>query len=397
MSSTHCRLYRRGSHWLLEDAGSKNGTFVVGDAIRELRLSSDTLFEAGRTLFMFLTEAPCDRDGELDIDLDRPNSPGRTKTLATLSPLLKREYDRLIRIAPTALPVVITGETGTGKEVAARALHELSRRSGPFVGVNCGALKESLIESELFGHKKGAFSGADRDRPGLFRSADRGTIFLDEIAELPPSSQVALLRVLQEGEVRPVGGTAVVPVDVRVVAATLRDLPARVAAGAFRQDLYARLCGLVVELPALRDRREDIGLLCGLLLRKLARTGKAQVHLDSARIDRRAAQALFSYDWPLNVRELEHSLAAAVALADGDTLQFENLPAIVRAAFDKLARSSPPPPDSTRDQALHRQLIELLRSHRGNVSAVARAMGKERVQVYRWLERLNIDARDYRG
>jgi transcriptional regulator with PAS, ATPase and Fis domain len=172
----------------------------------------------------------------------------------------------VLRIAPSSVPLLVRGETGTGKELMARAIHEASERRGAFVPVNCGALPRDLLESELFGHRRGAFTGASGDRSGLVRRAHRGTLFLDEIAELPPDSQVALLRVLQEGEVRPVGACEEITVDVRIVAATHQDLRERIASGRFREDLYARIAGFEITMPPLRERREDLGMLIATLL-----------------------------------------------------------------------------------------------------------------------------------
>src|SRR5207302_1217977 len=189
------------------------------------------------------------------------------------------------------------GETGTGKEVIARAIHAASRRPGAFVAVNCGALAPNLVESELFGHKKGAFSGATEDHNGLVRAADKGTLLLDEIGDLPVPTQAALLRVLQQREVLPLGTTKPMPVDLRVVAASHRDLEAEVGAGRFREDLWSRLAGYTAQLPALRDRREDLGLLVAALLARLVQTRPI-------RFTSEAGLALVQYDWPRNVREL---------------------------------------------------------------------------------------------
>src|SRR5262249_7449796 len=201
-------------------------------------------------------------------DLEAPAmiAPG----LATLSPALAEIYGHLDSAARGKVPIELTGETGTGKELAARAIHAVSGRAGAFAAINCGALTGSLLEGELFGHKKGAYTGADADRAGLVRSADRGTLFLDEVAELPASSQAALLRVLQEGEVVPLGGDRPVKVDLRLVTATHKQLDAEVESGRFRADLRARLLGVTLALPALRDRSEDLVVLIAALLERLA-------------------------------------------------------------------------------------------------------------------------------
>jgi transcriptional regulator with GAF, ATPase, and Fis domain len=304
--------------------------------------------------------------------------------------------------------------------VVARALHALSGREGPFVAVNCGAIPRTLVESELFGHRKGAFSGATEERPGLFRSADRGTLLLDEIGDLPQEAQAALLRVLQEHEVLAVGATRPVKVDVRVLAATHRDLAALVQSGEFRADLLSRIAGFHVRLPPLRERPEDLGLLVGALLKKVA--GDAAAHV---RLTCEAARALARYRWPLNVRELEQCLRAALVLAGTQPIDLVHLPEPVRAALHEgpaAAGSAPDPTDPdlptlasqapedevthsprgpqrplTADEQRHKEeLLLLVREHRGNVTTMARALGKARMQVQRWLRRYAIDPQEHR-
>jgi len=290
----------------------------------------------------------------------------------------------LPRIARSSLPVVVVGESGTGKELVARAVHALSQRSGPFQAVNCAAIPATLLESELFGARKGAFSGAAEDRPGLVRAADRGTLLLDEVADLPPPAQAALLRFLQESEVLPVGATRPVRVDVRVVAAAQSDLRSLVAEGTFRADLFARLDAFTVRLPPLRERREDLGLLVASLLRKLA-----PERCEEIRISPEAALALFRHSWPLNVRELEHSLAVALTVCDGAAIELEHLPEGVRLGRTGLAADEDA--EGFRDE-----LLALLRRHRGNVAEVARAFGKGRMQIHRWARRYEIDLASFR-
>src|SRR5688572_568824 len=258
MSAEHARLTRSEAGWLLDDLGSKNGCVVNGTLTGRAVLRHGDLVECGHTFFAF-REGPVPADAAPDMTVTQLPAP--VPSLSTFVASLERGFHSLARIARTPVAVVLLGETGTGKEIVARALHELSGRPGHFIAVNCGALPEALIEAELFGHKRGAFSGAISDRPGLIRSADRGTLFLDEVGELPPESQVAFLRVLQEQEVVPVGDEKPIKVDSRLCAATHRDLDDLVATGKFRRDLYARLFGLVLELPPLRDRIEDLGIL----------------------------------------------------------------------------------------------------------------------------------------
>jgi transcriptional regulator with PAS, ATPase and Fis domain len=221
--------------------------------------------------------------------------------------------------------VVVVGESGTGKELVARAIHSLSGRPGPFQALNCAAIPTTILESELFGARKGAFAGVTEDRPGLVRVADHGTLLLDEVADLPLPAQAALLRFLQESEVLPVGATRPVRVDVRVVAATQSSLSSLVARGKFRADLFARLDAFTVAVPPLRERREDLGLLVATLLRKLAPD-----RCEAIRIAPDAALSLLRHSWPHNVRELEHSLGVALAVCDGSTIELAHLPEAIR-------------------------------------------------------------------
>lgn len=241
---------------------------------------------------------------------------GRSRAMIAVSDLVQRA-------APTRSTVLITGESGTGKERVARAIHELSERSkGPFLVVNCGALPEALMESELFGHEKGAFTGASSRHSGLFREAEGGTILLDEVGELPPSLQVKLLRVLQERRVRAVGATHEVPVDVRVLAATNRDIESDVTAGRFRQDLYYRLNVIRIELPPLRERREDLVDLVAEFVQKFG----GEMGKEIAGLTPDAQRALDRYDFPGNVRELENIVERSVALSGGRTIGLGDLP-----------------------------------------------------------------------
>jgi transcriptional regulator with PAS, ATPase and Fis domain len=366
MSSLHARIQPLVGGVVIEDAGSKNGTRIDGVPQKSAPLRDGTWIETGDTLLRY-------RQGVL-AGSDPLVQYAAGDDLATVVPELAARFAELATIAIAQLPILVLGETGTGKEIVARAVHRLAHRTGAFVAVNCGAIPATLVESELFGHKRGGFSGAHDDRAGLVRSADRGTLFLDEIGELPAPAQAALLRVLQEHEVVPVGGDRPIPVDLRVVAATHRDLEAAVATGGFREDLYGRLAGQIVRLPPLRERLEDLGLLLARLLARHA-TSDVTIELDTAR-------ALVRHRWPRNVRELEMTLLAMLA-AD---------PRCLRAPAGFAA--APVLRDDEADRK--RQLEDLLVQHRGNVSHVAKAMGKARSLVQKWLERYGIDAARYR-
>lgn len=247
----------------------------------------------------------------------------RLSSLLGKSAAMQRVFDLVRKMASTRTNVLVTGESGTGKELVARALHfEGPRQSRPFIAVNCGAIPGSLLESELFGHKRGAFTGADKDKEGLFAAAHGGTLFLDEIGELPQELQVKLLRVLQERKIKPVGGTAEMEVDVRVIAATNRDLEGDVHAGAFRQDLYYRLNVVEIRLPPLRQRREDIPLLAEHFLRRLANEMQKPITGFSPE----ALSVLVDYDYPGNVRELENIIERAVTLETTSKITRESLP-----------------------------------------------------------------------
>ncbi|WP_248362538.1 sigma-54-dependent transcriptional regulator [Anaeromyxobacter oryzae] len=254
----------------------------------------------------------------------------RPDAIVGTSEAMESALRQVRKVAPQKTTVLLEGESGTGKELVARALHELSpRASMPFVAVNCGAIPADLLESELFGHVKGAFTDARRDKKGLAAEADGGTLFLDEIGELPLGLQVKLLRFLQEEEVRPVGDVRARKVDVRVVAATARDLARAVAAAQFREDLYWRLNVVAVRLPPLRERRDDIPALAGHFL---ARHARLRPELPGLALSPEARDALLAHRWPGNVRELEHALERAVVLADGPVIREEDLPDTVRAA-----------------------------------------------------------------
>lgn len=250
--------------------------------------------------------------------------------LVTKSPAMRDAVDMARRVAKVDSTILITGESGSGKERIARLVHaESTRATGPFIAVNCGAISETLLESELFGHVRGAFTGATHDRPGLFEAANHGTLLLDELGDVSSGMQVKLLRVLQEHEVRRVGDNNNRPVDVRVLAATNRDLASRVAEGLFREDLYYRVKVVEIRIPALRERREDLLVLARVLLAEAANRLKRKV----TGLSPTTADQLLRYDWPGNVRELENAMERAVALARGTRVELEDLPEEVREAF----------------------------------------------------------------
>jgi DNA-binding NtrC family response regulator len=302
--------------------------------------------------------------------------------------------DRVTRVAPADLTVLLLGETGTGKERLARSLHDQSGRSGPLVAINCAAVPKELLAAELFGHTRGAFSGATDARRGLFQTAQHGTLLLDEIGDVPLELQTVLLRTLQEGTVRPLGADAEVKTDVRVVAATHASLEQAVQKKQFRADLYARLAHTVIRVPPLRERRADILALAA----EFARTSGAQEWSVTAD----AAEALVRYDWPFNVRELEALVRAFLAMRDGPTLGLSYLevhhPNVVENFLANGEATSVAPAAPLAEKPLrNRAAVEaLLARHQGNVSIVAEQLGKPRAQVYRWIKVHGLDPKRFR-
>jgi DNA-binding NtrC family response regulator len=401
MSSAHVRITRVSYHsFAIEDLGSKNGTIVNGAVIGQRTLLGDgDVIEAGATFFIFRAAALSTDLEPLDVLSKQltPPAPG----MATLGTALAHSFQQLARVSVVDGAICLLGATGTGKEVIARAVHQLSRRPGPFVPVNCGALPAGLVESELYGHKRGAFSGADRDRVGMVQSASGGTLFLDEVGDLPLPSQASLLRFLQQREVTPLGARKPEAVDVRVISATNQDIPALVEKGKFRADLWARLSGFVARLPPLRARREDLGLLLATLVEKLAPERVGELALE-----RQSARALMAHPWPLNVRELENVVRTSLALSTGTELVLRDLgeaptplpPARTVDTFSPTptSPSSPGAPPEPPADARKESIEEALAQHRGNVAAAARQLGCSRGALHRWIKDLGIDADRYR-
>ena len=299
--------------------------------------------------------------------------------LVAESPAMKRLIAQMGRAAAVDSPVLIRGESGTGKELVARALHRSGpRRGSPFVPVNCSAIPENLLESLLFGHRRGAFTDAREDRPGLFQVADGGTLFLDEIGDMPSALQAKLLRTLQDSAIQPLGASTPAHVDVRVVAATHRDLEAMCETGRFRQDLYYRLNVIPLVIPPLRDRPEDlVPLIANVLARQGARLGRPNLTLSREAID-----LLRRHRWPGNVRELENAIERAVVFCDGDVIGPEVLPDTLRSPVH--------PPSEHEVRALseveREKTIRALKSVKGNKAAAARLLGLDRKTLYRKIE-----------
>jgi DNA-binding NtrC family response regulator len=312
------------------------------------------------------------------LDVPPPGLIGRTAGMLAV-------YKQIAHAANATAPVLIAGESGTGKELVARAIHANGRRSArPFVPINCGALTESVLESELFGHTRGAFTGAVADTKGIFEQANGGTVFLDEIGETSPGLQVKLLRVLQEGEVRPVGASRMVRVDVRVVAATNVDLEREVAQQRFRQDLFYRLSVIVINVPALRDRREDVPLLIQTFLQNACSRAGRRIDLTPA-----AVAALAAYRWPGNVRELENTIERLVVFSRGSTIDVADLPFRAAAGPNLHERLFVDLPSL--DEIERRYLLHVIEQVGGNRTRAAEVLGIDRRTLYRMAERFGIE------
>ncbi len=375
--------------FLVGDLRSSNGTYLNGERVERELLEPGDIVRFGDTVVMFapMPQGPtdwCTPEGSL---------------LVGRSGALRHCLERAERAAGADVTVLIYGETGVGKELLAQTVHAQSGRSGPIRAINCAAIPKDLVESELFGHVKGAFSGADAARAGMFRAAERGTLFLDEVGELASDVQAKLLRALESRKVRPVGGTAEVAVDVRVVAATNRDLEAAVQSGDFRADLYARLAEWVIPMAPLRDRPDDLWPLWQHFMAMHA--GGVEFEMKG-----QVFEAMALHDWPYNVRELLRVIKNLVLMRpDGGKLDLSDLPSTIRrprthtrpiAVQEEPAADGPPPAPPRGERPTPNELRALVEDFKGNIKEVASYLGKDRTQIYRWLKRYDIDPEDYR-
>ena len=402
VSRRHAEIVWEGGRWIIRDLNSRNGLLIDGARVSQVDLEPTHEIRAGDAIFKFVDR---DADALSGYRIDGVMVGGKRRRAQSGTELVGGfQIDHIAsdmeRIAQTPLSVMVLGESGTGKEVVARELHRLSERRGQFHAINCAAIPGNLLESELFGYKRGAFSGADRDKPGIIRLADTGTLLLDEIGDMPLEAQAKLLRVLQSKEVYPLGATAPERVDVRVVCATHRDLKVLQEQGKFRKDLFARLNEYQLALPPLRERKEDVYVLVRALL---ARHGRPELAPTLPFM-----VGLLQHDWPYNVRELESCIKRCIALCQTPTLSAELLPDPVKEAMEHYGR--PPRPGTTLagDAGLAEAplgqagpptsdvLRALLAAHQGNIAAVGRELGKARMQIHRWMKRYGIDADDYR-
>jgi two-component system response regulator PilR (NtrC family) len=300
---------------------------------------------------------------------------------------MRKLLDLIRRVAPTDSTILITGESGTGKELVAQAIHLQSRRAkGPFVSINCGALPETLLESELFGHVKGSFTGAIKNKEGLFKVADGGTLFLDEIGETSQTIQVKLLRALQEKEIMPIGATQPIPVDCRVLAATNANLEEKIAAGEFRNDLYYRLSVIPIRLASLRERRDDIPLLTNHFLKKICQHNS----IPSKTMSPEAMEKLIHYDWPGNVRELENAIERSVILEESPCITVETLPGKIVSGSGQNVAVFPRSGTKTLEELERDYLIRVLKETNGQKKLAADILGIDASTIYRKMQRYGI-------
>lgn len=381
VSTSHAELIVDGGSVLVRDLGSSNGTWVNGERVDgERELESGALIEVGRTVL-------CYRETTTPLAWQIIGKKGREQgvsfgALRTFNPELGERYRKLGKVAASAQPVLIVGETGTGKDVVANELHEVSGRKGPFVAVDCGAIPDSLFESTLFGHEKGAFTGATEPRTGEIARANKGTLLLDEVGNLTPAGQAKLLRVLETSKVTALGSSKTHEVDVRWVAATNRQLMAE--GDGFRSDLLHRLAGFVIELPPLRERKEDLGLLLAHLLNK-AGVKKASVHPAAGR-------ALVNHALGGNVRQLRNIVQRAASDSSEVVIDVEALGQLEQAEAPS-ASSVKPREGGVPNKA---ELEKALATAKGNVAQAARGLGTSARQLYRWLGRAGLDPDAFR-
>ena len=375
ISRRHAELVRQGSVARLRDLGSTNGVFVNGARVNEAVILPGTLLRLGGWIGLLIDADPEEEDGFGQI------APGYWG-----SESLRRVLQPARRAAASELPVIIQGETGTGKEGVARAIHTWSGRKGPFLAVNCSALPEALAEGQLFGYRKGAFTGADAANPGHFRAAEGGTLLLDEIADLPAALQPKLLRALEQKEIHPLGESRPSHVDVRVVAAAQQPLAQLVEEKRMRPDLFARLNGLTIELPPLRERREDISALFVSLLESHARASGPG---PAPALEPKLVEQLCLHDWPFNIRELDLLARRLLALHGHETLlRRSHLPESMQEPAKASARARPDGPvdPASTTPVTPQSFLESLRDNKGNVARAAAALGISRQKAYRLMQ-----------
>jgi DNA-binding NtrC family response regulator len=425
VSRLHARVYRVGNRYFLADLGSRNGTHANGRPVTQLPLDDGQTFHVGPYRIHFFGPSPSGEEPTVAPDAastpaanpsaaatappvaacspeaastpaSREPSPHRTGTarpagdapfgLVGGSPPMRKLVETVRRVGPSDAAVLIEGETGSGKELVARGLHDVSdRRDRPFIVVNCGAISPELIESELFGHERGSFTGATAQRRGAFELAHNGTIFLDEIGELPYTLQPKLLRALEQKEIKRVGGNETLSADARVLAATNRNLKDEVAKKTFREDLYFRVGAISVAVPPLRDRREDIALLANHFLAAMsARSARPLPELSPAALD-----ALITHNWPGNVRELRNAIQRAVVMAEGAELSAADF-AFLRASSNPASDPEMPEGLTRWEQAERTNILAELARQGGNKTRTARTLGIAKSTLFEKLKKYGI-------
>jgi len=409
VSRLHAKVFRVGRQYFLADLRSRNGTHADGKRITQLALEDGTMFQVGPFRIHFHRPSSGTSAGEEPTVPPRTGSPiadpadseplrlpKRTDatTVAVHAPFgliggsahVRKLIATIRRVAASDVPVLIEGETGSGKELVARGIHDASaRRERPFIVVNCGAISPELIESELFGHEKGAFTGATAQRKGAFELANNGTIFLDEIGELPITLQPKLLRILEQKEVKRVGGNDLLLADVRILAATNRNLREEIARKTFRKDLYFRIGAITVPIPPLRDRREDVAPIARHFLSEMGSSTSGPLStLSPAALD-----ALISHDWPGNVRELRNAIQRAVVMAEGGELSGPDF-SFLRPAASSGAETESPSGLSRWEQAERTNILGELAQQMGNKTKTARELGIAKSTLFEKLKKYGI-------
>ncbi len=387
MSRTHFEILQSKEGYLLKDAESLNGTYINGIKVKEAFLTSGATIRAGKTEMKFL---PMDETFEI-----LPSKKTKFVNIIGGSTPMRKIYTIIEKVAPTEVTVLVEGESGTGKELVAQALHEKSKRNKrPFVVFDCSAVAENLIESELFGHEKGSFTGATGMRQGAFELADGGTIFLDEIGELSLELQPKLLRVLEQRTVKRVGGDRPINIDVRVIAATNRNLEAEVKKGDFREDLFYRLNVVPIYLPPLRKRREDVQMLIEHFLDE---HNKAQPGKEIQGVDPAAMELMLNYEWPGNVRELKNSISRIISFMETSKVTVEDIPEKIKLPATKAEldiREDLGFKDAKEQwiASFEKQyLLEVLKRNNFNISAAAKEAGIDRKSVQRLIRKYNLN------
>lgn len=371
VSNNHCVIKSVGDNFVLEDLGSKNGTFLNNEKITRAVLSSKGEFVIGKTTIKFSTEQKSEKI--------KPTATTSLGPILGKSETIREIFSLIEKIAPSDVTACIIGESGTGKELFAHYIHEASQRhTKPFTALNCGAIPANLIESELFGHERGAFTSATSQHRGVFEQANGGTLFLDEIGEMPLNLQVRLLRVLEIKHIRRVGGQTDIPVDTRVLAATNKDLKTLVKNGQFREDLFFRLYVVPIEIPPLKKRKEDIQMLAEHFLLELLPEGKIK-HLGNGALNK-----LLAYDWPGNVRELKNTIQRAIIISKETAITKENI------IFSTISESEPQ--NLPLEEQERQSVASAIERSNGNISKAARQLGIARTTLISRLKKFEINA-----